>query len=140
MFVGDGKTHVLGQSNLNELHWTPLQQLTHLASAGEGLATGDIFGTGTISSPVSATPKFNYLLLLTFILQRTNDAGEKIGLGCIFERKAEGNILSAFSDIQETFLQDGDEVVLEGWAIDGTGKTLFGFGESRGQVLPAIAS
>ena len=44
---------MIGQSNLNGLHWTPFQQLTHLASAGEGLATGDIFGTGTISSDVS---------------------------------------------------------------------------------------
>lgn len=46
---------MIGQSNLNDLHWTPFQQLTHLASAGEGLATGDIFGTGTISNDVSAS-------------------------------------------------------------------------------------
>lgn len=54
-FLGNGKSFTIGQSNLNDLHWTPFQQLTHLASAGEGLATGDIFGTGTISSDVSAS-------------------------------------------------------------------------------------
>lgn len=53
--LGNGKSFIIGQSNLNDLHWTPFQQLTHLASAGEGLATGDIFGTGTISNDVSAS-------------------------------------------------------------------------------------
>lgn len=53
--IRDGKEFVFAQSNLNELHWTPLQQITHLASAGEGLSPGDVFGTGTISSSVSTT-------------------------------------------------------------------------------------
>jgi hypothetical protein len=39
----------------------------------------------------------------------------------------------------ETFLKDGDEVVMEGWAIQrATGEVLFGFGESLGKVLAAI--
>ncbi|OHE90787.1 fumarylacetoacetase [Colletotrichum orchidophilum] len=120
--IREGKMYAIGQSNLNELHWTPFQQLTHLGSAGEGLSTGDLFGTGTISSA------------------RTNGAGEKIGLGCLYERKLTGNELTtAPPDIIETFLQDGDEVVLEGWAIQPeTGEVLFGFGESRGKVLPAV--
>ncbi|KAE8139234.1 hypothetical protein BDV38DRAFT_270083 [Aspergillus pseudotamarii] len=45
-----GKTYHITSTNLKDLYWTPYQQLTHLASAGEGLSTGDIFGTGTISN------------------------------------------------------------------------------------------
>ncbi|KAE8345113.1 hypothetical protein BDV24DRAFT_148533 [Aspergillus arachidicola] len=45
-----GKTYQITSTNLKDLYWTPYQQLTHLASAGEGLSTGDIFGTGTISN------------------------------------------------------------------------------------------
>jgi len=120
--IRDGQTYTLGNSNLNELHWTPFQQITHLGSAGEGLATGDIFGTGTMSS------------------SRTNEQGEKIGLGCIYERKLQGNTLStAPADIVDTFLKDGDEVVMEGWAVKPeTGEVLYGFGECRGKVLPAV--
>ncbi|KAB8259489.1 hypothetical protein BDV32DRAFT_159253 [Aspergillus pseudonomiae] len=45
-----GKTYHITSTNLKDLYWTPYQQLAHLASAGEGLSTGDIFGTGTISN------------------------------------------------------------------------------------------
>lgn len=51
-YAGDEKSYTLCKSNLNTLYWTPIQQLTHLASAGEGLSTGDVFGTGTISTSV----------------------------------------------------------------------------------------
>jgi fumarylacetoacetase len=50
--IGDGKSYTLCESNLDELYWTPIQQITHLGSAGEGLSPGDVFGTGTISSNV----------------------------------------------------------------------------------------
>lgn len=52
---GGSSVHTLGESNLNELYWTPFQQITHLGAAGEGLSTGDLFGTGTISSAVGDT-------------------------------------------------------------------------------------
>lgn len=72
--------------------------------------------------------------------QRINESGEKSGLGCLYERKLAGNTLSsAPADIVETFLIDGDEVVLEGLAIKpDTDEILFGFAESRGKVLPAV--
>ncbi|KAH8801424.1 hypothetical protein F5884DRAFT_684965 [Xylogone sp. PMI_703] len=116
--IRDGKSYTIGESNLNELYWTPYQQLTHLASAGEGLSVGDILGTGTISS------------------RRLNDKGEKAGLGCIYERKLPRNGLSTLPDLPETFLKDGDEVILEGWCKGKSGK-YFGFGECRGVVEPA---
>jgi fumarylacetoacetase len=72
--------------------------------------------------------------------QRTNETGEKVGLGCLYERKLAGNSLSsAPADIVDTFLKDGDEVSLEGWALKpGSGEVLFGFAESRGKILPAV--
>lgn len=118
--VRDGTTYTLSQSNLNELHWTPLQQITHLASAGEGLQAGDVFGTGTISS------------------SRTNEKGEKIGLSCIWERQLENARMESLpGDLHETLLRDGDEVVMSAWCKNGSGQVVFGFGECRGKVLPA---
>ncbi|KAH6663825.1 2-hydroxyhepta-2,4-diene-1,7-dioate isomerase [Halenospora varia] len=119
--IRKGDTFILGQSNLRELHWTPRQQLTHLASAGEGLTTGDIFGTGTISS------------------DRVNEIDEKIGLGCILERKLQRNNLAYVKDISTTFLIGGDEVVMEGWCRSKMTGNWFGFGQCSGVVLPAAA-
>ncbi|OKP14843.1 Fumarylacetoacetase [Penicillium subrubescens] len=118
----DEKSYTLCESNLNTLYWTPIQQLTHLASAGEWLSTGDVFGTGTISTSA------------------TNSDGEKIGLGCLLERSLPRTVLkSAPPDLHETFLKDGDEVILEGWCRNKTtGQVVFGFGQCRGKVLPAI--
>lgn len=45
------------RSNLRHLRWSPGQMLAHLASSGCGLQTGELFGTGTISSPVCNTLK-----------------------------------------------------------------------------------
>lgn len=50
--VGNKKSTVMSTSNLRYLYWTPFQQITHHASAGCGLATGDLLGTGTISGDV----------------------------------------------------------------------------------------
>ncbi|KFY83116.1 hypothetical protein V498_08291 [Pseudogymnoascus sp. VKM F-4517 (FW-2822)] len=118
--IRNGKSFIIGQSNLNDLHWTPFQQLTHLASAGEGLATGDIFGTGTISN------------------DKVNENGEKAGLGCIYERKLARNTLPPLTDLAQTFLKDGDEVVMEGWCKSKTSGKFFGFGQCRGVVLPPL--
>lgn len=119
--VRDGKEYMLSESNLNELYWTPLQQITHLCSAGEGLSPGDVFGTGTISSA------------------RTNETGEKTGLSCIWERQVEGGKMSGLpDDLCETLLKDGDEVVLRAWVKNGNGDVVFGFGDCAGKVLPAV--
>ncbi|KAK5940081.1 hypothetical protein PMZ80_007499 [Knufia obscura] len=119
--VRGGKEYVVSRSNLNELHWTPLQMVTHLASAGEGLSAGDVFGTGTISS------------------SRTNERGEKIGLSCLWERQLEDARMESLpGDLHETLLKDGDEVVMSAWCEDGNGEVVFGFGECRGVVLPAV--
>ncbi|KAK4939288.1 hypothetical protein LTR10_020377 [Elasticomyces elasticus] len=118
----DGKSYTICESNLNELHWTPFQQITHLSAGGEGLSPGDVFGTGTISSA------------------RTNSDGEKTGLGCLFERKLPHTKMKSLpSDLTETFLKDGDEIIMEGWCKNKTtGKVILGFGQCSGRVLPAL--
>ncbi|KAF3762631.1 hypothetical protein M406DRAFT_263748 [Cryphonectria parasitica EP155] len=116
--IRDDVSYTICETNLKELYWTPFQQLTHLASAGEGLAAGDLFGTGTISS----------------------DVREKTGLGCLFERTSPSNYLSsAPKDVAESFLKDGDRVVIEGWCREPeTGKKLFGFGTCEGELLRPV--
>lgn len=59
LVIGNGKSYLVTETNLKELYWTPYQQLAHLASAGEGLSTGDIFGTGTVTSSVCYLPLFH---------------------------------------------------------------------------------
>lgn len=120
--VRDGREFALSTSNLNELHWTPLQMVAYLASAGEGLQTGDLFGTGTLSSA------------------RTDARGEKVGLSCLWERQVKGMHLSSLPEgIAERLLEDGDEIVLRGWCEGNDGQVLFQMGECRGKVLPAVA-
>ncbi|KAL5339551.1 hypothetical protein BJX70DRAFT_397751, partial [Aspergillus crustosus] len=115
-----GKSYTVTETNLNELYWTPYQQLAHLASAGEGLSTGDIFGTGTITS------------------RRKNTTGENIGIACLLERHLPENKLSALEDGGIVYLEDGDEVVMEGWCVNKDSGVRFGFGECRGIVAPAL--
>jgi len=54
--IGNERRYQLSTSNLKYLYWTPYQQLTHHASAGCGMQTGDLIGTGTVSGDVRLTP------------------------------------------------------------------------------------
>ncbi|KAL4928976.1 uncharacterized protein BDV17DRAFT_298284 [Aspergillus undulatus] len=118
--VRNGHSYLVTETNLKELYWSPYQQLAHLASAGEGLSTGDIFGTGTVTS------------------NRLTPTGENIGIACLLERNLPQNKLSALSDAGIVYLEDGDEVVMEGWAVNRETGGRIGFGECRGAVLPAL--
>ncbi|KAJ5281519.1 hypothetical protein N7478_006891 [Penicillium angulare] len=118
--IRNGKSYELTDTNLNELYWTPYQQLTHLASAGEGLTTGDIFGTGTISSA------------------RTNQKGEKTGLACLVERSLPHTGLSALNNDGFVWFEDGDEIIMEGWCINKATGAKFGFGQCRSTITPAV--
>ncbi|BCS20853.1 uncharacterized protein APUU_21285S [Aspergillus puulaauensis] len=118
--VRNGKSYLVTETNLKELYWTPYQQLVHLASAGEGLSTGDIFGTGTVTS------------------ERINSNGENMGIACLLERHLPENKLASLTEGQIGFLEDGDEVVMEGWCVNRHTGRRFGFGECSGVVLPAL--
>ena len=115
----DGKEHVLGSSNLKYMYWTPYQQLTHHAQSGCGMQTGDLIGTGTISG------------------SGTNDKGEKAELGCLYEAaQTKTAILPQGNGKYEAgYLEDDDEIILEGWCEDSKGGVALGFGECRGRIV-----
>ena len=59
-------------------------------------------------------------------------------MGCIYERTLQRNRLSGMPNITKTYLEDGDEVIMEGWCISRKSGKTFGFGQSRGVVVPAL--
>ena len=103
----------LSQSNFNQAYWTLAQLLTHHASNGCNLQTGDLLGTGTQSGP---------------------DAGQG---GSLLELSAGGKSPIALPDgEQRTFLADGDTLILRGYC-ERPGAARIGFGDCAGTVLPA---
>ncbi|KAK4508624.1 hypothetical protein PRZ48_002363 [Zasmidium cellare] len=114
--VRAGRESILSTSNLKYLYWTPYQQLTHHAASGCGMATGDLIGTGTISG------------------SGKDSEGRMSELGCLYE--AERTRTGVMPRGVGEYLQDGDEVVLEGWC-EREGRVVVGFGECRGKIGPA---
>jgi fumarylacetoacetase len=61
MILNTTRHLVTSNSNLRDLRWSIGQMVAHLASSGSGLQTGDLVGTGTISSLVRENMLFNSL-------------------------------------------------------------------------------
>ena len=106
--------HRLSIGNALSMYWTMAQLVAHHASNGCNLQPGDLFGTGTLSSP--APDGYGSLLEIT------GGGRQPITLGSGEARR---------------FLEDGDEVVLRAHARR-AGAVTIGFGECRGRVLPAV--
>jgi fumarylacetoacetase len=104
---------LVSRGSFRDMFWTPAQMLTHHASNGCNMATGDLLASGTVSG---ATKDSRGCLL-----ERTWRGAEPIMLGDGTERK---------------FLQDGDEVVMRGYC-ERPGYPRIGFGECRGVLLAA---
>jgi len=102
----------LTKSNYKYLYYTAQQMLTHYASSGTNMRTGDLLGSGTISGPTKDSRGS--------MLEITWRGTEPVKLPNGEERK---------------FIADGDEVVLRGYA-QGDGYRV-GFGECRNLVVPA---
>ena len=101
------------RTNFRHLYWSMAQQLAHHTVSGCNTRVGDLMGSGTISGP---TPdSFGSLLELTW-------NGK--------------NPLTLEGGVTRSFIEDGDELILAGWA-QGEGYRV-GFGECRGTVLPAL--
>jgi fumarylacetoacetase len=102
------------------MYWTPYQQLTHHAASGCGMTTGDMIGTGTISGA------------------GVDGDGQKAELGCLYEVEMTGTKVMPKGEgkYQPGYLEDGDEVIVEGWCEDADGKAVLGFGECRGTIAP----
>ncbi len=103
----------VSQGNLRDLYWTLAQMLTHHASNGCNLRTGDLLASGTISG------------------------ASRDSLGCLLEATRRGaEPLQLPNGESRSFLEDGDEVILRGYC-EREGHPRIGFGECRGRVLPA---
>ncbi|MEJ7625155.1 MAG: fumarylacetoacetase [Pyrinomonadaceae bacterium] len=105
--------HLLSRSNMKDLYWTIGQMLTHHASGGCNLQTGDLIATGTISGK------------------------EKSERGSMLELSWRGTEpIDLPSGEQRRFLEDGDEIIMKGFC-EREGFRRIGFGECRGRILPA---
>jgi fumarylacetoacetase len=106
--------YVLSHTNMSYLYWSMAQQLTHQASNGCPLEVGDLYASGTISGPTPGS------------------------LGCLLELTQGGQQpLPLPNELNLTYLQDGDTVILRGYA-EKNGVRI-GLGEVSGTVLPALS-
>lgn len=103
----------VSRTSFRHQYWTVAQMVAHHTVGGCNLRSGDLLGSGTISGPSRA--EAGALIELT-------EAGRlPIQLGAGETR---------------SFLEDGDVVVMTGWC-ERPGYARIGFGENRGEVLPA---
>jgi fumarylacetoacetase len=103
----------LSLGNARHLYWTVAQLIAHHTSGGCNLRAGDLFGTGTISTPTDG------------------------GLGSLLEISAGGRRpLTLASGETRRFLEDGDTVIMRAHCRR-DGFAGIGFGECRGTIGPA---
>jgi len=103
----------LSQSNFSDAYWSVSQMVAHHTVNGCNLQPGDLLGTGTLSGPTPASG------------------------GSLLELSSGGKQpLTLASGETRSFLEDGDEVIFRGHARR-EGFVRIGFGEARGEVLPA---
>ncbi len=109
---GGGDPSTICRSNFKYMYWNMAQQLAHHTVTGCNVRPGDLMASGTISG--ESPDSFGSMLELSW-------RGEKpIQLPNGESRK---------------FLQDGDSVIMTGWA-QGEGYRI-GFGEVDGKIEPA---
>jgi fumarylacetoacetase len=103
----------LSEVRATELYWSFAQMVTHHASNGCNLRTGDLLASGTISGP---------------------RAGEQ---GCLLEITRRGaDPLRLPTGEERSFLEDGDEVTFVGYC-EAEGKARIALGECKGCIVPA---
>jgi fumarylacetoacetase len=108
----DGRETLICRSNFRHLYWSMAQQLAHHTVNGCNVRAGDVMASGTISGDTEDS--YGSLLELTW-------KGTKP--------------LTLRDGTERKFLLDGDTLIMRGHAErDGV---RVGFGEVRGQVLPA---
>ena len=106
--------HVVCQSNFANLYWNAAQQLVHHCVTGCVMNPGDLLASGTISGQTEDS--FGSMLELSWKGSRTVELGA--------------------SGETRKFLQDGDEVIINGFCSR-KGRGRVGFGQCSGKVLPA---
>ena len=101
------------KTNFKYLYWSVAQQLTHHAVSGCNMQPGDLLGSGTISGDDKS--EFGSLLELSW-------GGQ--------------NKITLKNGEERVFIQDGDSIIMTGYAVN-KGKKI-GFGECAGKVLPCL--
>lgn len=108
-------SHTISRSNFKEMYWSISQQVAHHTAAGCNLRPGDLLASGTLSG------------------------NEKNSYGSLLELAWSGKEpLELPNGERRSFLEDGDTVILTGYA-QGDGYRI-GLGEVRGTILPAGAT
>jgi fumarylacetoacetase len=103
----------ISQTNFSFMYWSSVQQLMHHACTGCAMSVGDLLGSGTISG----------------------DARDQ--LGSLLELSWGGsNPIELPNGEKRTFLQDGDSLMIRGYAR-GKGYRI-SFGEAEGVITPAL--
>ncbi len=111
--TADGVEHLFSRTNFRYLYWNMCQQLAHHTVNGCNIRVGDLCASGTISG---TTPdSFGSLLELTW---------------------KGSNPIQLPNGSNRTFLEDGDTVVVKGFAQKEGLRV--GFGEARGTILPSF--
>ena len=101
---------LVSRGSFAAMYWTLAQLLTHHASNGCNLRPGDLIASGTVSGPTVESR------------------------GCLLERAWRGTEPLALPDGERrAFLQNGDEVLLRGYA-ERDGARRVGLGECRGVI------
>jgi fumarylacetoacetase len=108
----NGEKAVVCRSNFKYMYWNVNQQLAHHTVNGCNLQVGDLYASGTISGPSPGS--FGSLLELTWNGQKP---------------------LQMPDGKERTFIEDGDTIILHGYAEKGGVR--IGFGECKAKVLPA---
>lgn len=104
---------VISRTNTKYLYWNVNQQLAHQTVNGCNVQVGDIYASGTISGPSPGS--YGSLLELTWNGQKK---------------------LHMPDGSERTFLEDGDTVILRGYAV--ADNVRIGFGDCRGKILKAL--
>ncbi len=108
----------IAKTSFRHQHWTAAQMLAHHTVGGCNLLAGDLLGSGTISGPTAG--EAGAMMELT-----------QAGRTPLRFDRGDGEIE------QRAFLADGDAVIFRGWC-EKPGFARIGFGECRGEVLPAL--
>jgi fumarylacetoacetase len=113
----------ISRGSFKDMYWTFAQMLTHHASNGCRMRTGDLLGSGTASGP---TPESRGCLLeLTFD-----------GLDPATRKPRPRKPIQLPTGETRTFLADGDTVTFKAYC-QAPGRARIGFGECSGKILPA---
>ncbi|TDY26961.1 fumarylacetoacetate hydrolase [Paraburkholderia sp. BL6665CI2N2] len=103
----------LSLTSFRHQYWSIAQMVAHHTGGGCNLRAGDLLGSGTISGPEKSEAGA--------LMELARNASEPVTLNTGEKR---------------SYVEDGDDIILRGYC-EKAGFARIGFGESRGEVLPA---